>query len=297
MRDEGRIGRIGMVLPTYPQYGPVSAGLVQEAARRAEDAGVGALWACDHLFWQGPNLECFTALTLAAAATERCSLGSAVLQLPLRRAAAVAKTAASLQVVSDGRLVLGVGSGAHRGEYEAAGVDFGSRGRALDEGIASLREAWDVGQGPYQQRPAPARIPIWIGGSSPAALRRAAGADGWIPMFLSPEKLGPANRLLDEELAKRGRRADEVTRAVLAFVSVGKGTQARDRGLDWMGTLYGLPAGKFARHLVWGEAEACAESLWRLIENGAQHVALFVADDDPATHVEALAGLMEKVPA
>jgi hypothetical protein len=104
--------------------------------REAEMLGASALWACDHLFWHGPVLECMTALTIAATATERALLGSCVIQLPLRQPATVAKQAASNQQLSGGRFVLGVGVGSHVGEYEQAGIDYHTRGRRLDDGIA-----------------------------------------------------------------------------------------------------------------------------------------------------------------
>jgi alkanesulfonate monooxygenase SsuD/methylene tetrahydromethanopterin reductase-like flavin-dependent oxidoreductase (luciferase family) len=290
------IGPIGLILPTFPQARPLSAETVLSSARRAEAAGVGALWASDHLFWHGPNLECFTALAVAATATHRCALGTAVLQLPLRQPAAVAKAAGSLQMLSRGRFILGVGAGIHEGEFLAAGADYHHRGRILDDGIAAVRRAWARTEGDYPQLPSAPPVPIWVGGSSPAALRRAAAsADGWIPMFLGPDKLAAAYAALDEELAVRGRSPQKVTRAVIAFVSVGSGHEARDRGLAWMSRLYRLPAGKFARHLVWGEPEACASQLRLLSDAGAEHVALFVADDDPVPHVEALGAVMEQV--
>ena len=112
-----------------------------------------------------------------------------MLQLPLRRPAAVAKQATALQLLSGGRFVLGLGVGIHEGEYERAGVDFHRRGRLMDEGVADLRAAWGGPGGPgseYVQEPASPPVPLWFGGSSAAARRRAAAVgDGWVPLFLS----------------------------------------------------------------------------------------------------------------
>ena len=168
-----RLGRgLGLVLPTFPQHRTTlpDAEELGATCRAAEDAGAAALWACDHLFWHGPALEAMTALAVAATATRRAAIGTCVLQLPLRHPPAVAKQAAALQHLSGGRMVLGVGVGTHRGEYDAAGVDFATRGRRLDEGIATLRRAWaSPGDGSYAQLPAPAPVPVWVGGSSEAA--------------------------------------------------------------------------------------------------------------------------------
>src|SRR2546421_446959 len=79
------------------------------------------------------------ALPVAATSTSTVALGTGVMQLPLRRAAAVAKQIGSLQLLTGGRVVFGVGVGQHVGEYAAAGVDYGTRGRALDDALATIR--------------------------------------------------------------------------------------------------------------------------------------------------------------
>jgi len=291
-------GPLGLVLPTFPQYsgGLPGAAALAETSAAAERAGAGGLWACDHLFWHGPLLECFAALAVAATATSRATIGTCVLQLPLRAPAVVAKEAASLQDLSGGRFVLGVGAGSRRGEFEAAGVDFATRGAALDAGIDRLRSLWGA-LGPdndeatdsrgapdgaaYRQLPVPTPVPLWVGGSSEAALRRAARAgDGWVPLFLDPEEYRSALGRLDKEAERMGRDPVELSRAIVAFVSVG-GNDAAERGLEWMSSLYGIPARAFADHLVAGGPRACARTLERYLEAGAQHVAVFITADDP----------------
>ncbi|HEY6471848.1 MAG TPA: LLM class flavin-dependent oxidoreductase, partial [Acidimicrobiales bacterium] len=151
--------------------------------RQGEAAGADSLWAVDHLYWPHPIAEPFTTLAVAAATTTAPVLGTCVLQLPLRRPSAVAKQATALQLLSGGRFVLGVGVGIHEGEYQRAGVDFHRRGRLMDEGVAEMRESWapsDVSD--YVMEPSSPPVPIWFGGSSAAARRRAApSGDGGIP--------------------------------------------------------------------------------------------------------------------
>jgi alkanesulfonate monooxygenase SsuD/methylene tetrahydromethanopterin reductase-like flavin-dependent oxidoreductase (luciferase family) len=165
-----------------------------ELCRRAEATGADSLWAVDHLFWPHPINECLTTLAIAASATRRPMLGSCVLQLPLRQPAAVAKQATALQNLSGGRFVLGVGVGSHETEYARAGFDFHRRGQLMDEGIAAMGRAWasvDEPPAPYRQEPSSPRVPLWIGGSSPAARRRAAAVgDGWVPLFLTADDYG-----------------------------------------------------------------------------------------------------------
>ena len=158
------------------------------------------------------------------AATNRAAIGTCILQLPLRHAPSVAKEAASLDHLSGGRLVLGVGVGTHPGEYAAAGVEFGDRG----DGASTRASTPCVGHGRcppatrYAQLPALGPVPVWVGGSSEAALRRAARhGDGWIPLFVPPDEYGAALGRLDKEAERVGRDPGAVARATVAFVSVG----------------------------------------------------------------------------
>ena len=289
-QDAGRLGRI---LPTFPQDRAElpSAAALADLCRRAEACGAAALWACDHIFWHGPTLEALGALGVAATATSRVAIGTCILQLPLRHAPSVAKEAASLAHLSGGRLILGVGVGTHPGEYAATGIPFNARGRLLDEGIDTLRRAWALVPGQrYAQLPPVEPVPVWVGGSSEAALRRAARrGDGWIPLFVPPDEYAAALGRLENEAERAGRDPGTVARATVAFVSVG-GAGAGARGLSWMSSLYGLPAHSFERHLVAGSARKCAAALARFAEAGAQHVAVFVTADDPLGQFEDLAG-------
>ena len=325
VRPATPLGPVGLILPTFPQtiqpsWSAISPSsrtsgsttqtgsprpeqacdpLVElaETCRAAEELGVGALWATDHLFWHGPALECMTALTVAATATRRAMLGTCVVQLPLRQAPAVAKQAASLQSLTQGRMVLGVGVGSHAGEYEVSGIDYATRGRQLDEGIAQVRRAWASGAGEaggdiaggssdrYRQLPAPPAIPIWVGGSSEVALRRAAStADGWIP-----EEYRAALARLAKELERADRPDDAVTRSVVLFASIDDDTdEGLRRGTAWMSSLYGIPAKAFRRHLVVGSAKSVARTVTDYWEAGAEHVALYITDDQPLPQVDRL---------
>lgn len=317
-------GAIGLVLPTILQgYSPSSDGVspggrtsgatqgvidrlpqgsgdpetgfrrLPDLCREAEALGVGTLWACDHLFWHRPVLECLTALTMAATITSEAMLGSCVLQLPLRQPAAVAKQAASIQTLSSGRLLLGVGVGSHPGEYDEAGADYHHRGKALDRGITELRRCWaaepsepgDATALPrrYRQLPEPAPIPLWVGGSSEAALRRAAAvADGWIPLFVGPADYAAALDRLAKETERAGRAPGSVVPSIVLFVSVHDDADtARARGTAWMSSLYRIPAHAFDRHIVAGTPDAVVAAIGAYQEAGAEHVALYVTDDDP----------------
>jgi len=277
-----------------------------ELCHQAEQMGADGLWVCDHLFWNGPCLEALAVLAIAATSTQRATLGTCVLQLPLRQASAVAKQAATLQILTQGRFVLGVGVGSHAGEYEQVGIDYHTRGRQLDAGIAELRRSWTTGTSAtsdgqlsggddrYRQLPVPPAIPVWVGGSSEAALRRAAAlADGWMPLFLSPIQYQEALERLAKEVDRAGRAAHEVTPSIVLFVSIDSDPAvALDRGTQWMSSLYGIPAKAFSRHLVSGTPSEVAVVVAAFRAAGAEHVAVYVTEDQPLEPFERLMAAM-----
>lgn len=174
---------------------------VRRGARQAEDLGYDNIWVNDHLAipHDAPYppsksfYEPLITLTWAAAATSRVELGTSVLVLPLRIPAHLAKELATLDLLSDGRLILGAGVGWMEAEFDAMGVPFHDRGARTDDIINILRACW--GEDPISYRPTTVtaaldgiralpqperKIPIWVGGNSKPALRRAkALGDGW----------------------------------------------------------------------------------------------------------------------
>lgn len=286
---------LGLIIPTsvqgeHPLTGGATSGTtdsapaVAELCRRAEDAGADTLWATDHLFWPHPIAEPLTTLAVAATATARVRLGTCVLQLPLRQPAAVAKQATALQLLSGGRFVLGLGVGSHEAEYARAGVDYHRRGRLMDRGVARLRAAWDTGAD-YRQAPSGAPVPLWFGGASAAARRRAAAlGDGWIPLFLTASEYEESLAAMRRETEAAGRHPEAVEPGVVVFACVGDDGDALADGAAWLSQLYRLPAKSFRRHLVAGPPEACAAALARYADAGARHIAVMVAGAPALEH-------------
>ncbi|MFD0366769.1 LLM class flavin-dependent oxidoreductase [Streptomyces sp. NPDC127114] len=175
-----------------PNFGPgTDPGVLREWARVTEGLGFGLLMVSDHVAvtpdvagrYPEPFYEPFTTLSWLAGLTTGIRLGTTVLVLPYRHPVLVARMAANLHDLSGGRFVLGVGVGWARQEFDALGVPFGARGRLTDQYLATLRETWHA---PLRGGVDTAPIPIWIGGHSEAALRRAVRfGDAWHPLRLS----------------------------------------------------------------------------------------------------------------
>ena len=152
-------------------------------------------------------LDPFVALSFAATATSTVKLFTYLCVLPYRNPFVAAKAAVTLDVLSKGRLLLGVGAGYLEPEFRAVGVDFDERNDLLDEGIVAMRRAWtedgmvmsgrhfDVRGHTMLPRPtSPGGPPIWVGGNAKLAIRRAAElGDGWLPM-VNPRALGARRR-------------------------------------------------------------------------------------------------------
>jgi probable F420-dependent oxidoreductase len=214
-------------------WGIKDAQAVVGLASRAEELGFDSVWVHDHVFNVGhvfdriggkPYYEPLTLLSFVAARTERVRLGTSVLVLPYHNPIRLAKTAATLDVLSDGRLILGVGVGSIEQEMHAMGSPFAERGAVSDEAIAVMRALWSEDDpsfdGKYSRfagmkfSPKPVQkpsIPLVIGGVSRAAIRRAARlGDGWQPLGLSPEALGQGIALLREQAMAHGRDVSKI---------------------------------------------------------------------------------------
>jgi probable F420-dependent oxidoreductase len=193
----------------------VSADGIAEIAQAAEAAGFESVFVTEHPFpqdeWMSTGghhaLDPFVALSFAATATTTVKLLTYLCVVPYRNPFLVAKAAVSLDVLSGGRLVLGVGAGYLEAEFRALGVDFAERNELLDEGIVAIRRAWTEdgvvmtgrhfdAQG-HTMLPRPARMNgplIWVGGNARRAIRRAVDlGDGWLPM-INPRALGARRR-------------------------------------------------------------------------------------------------------
>jgi alkanesulfonate monooxygenase SsuD/methylene tetrahydromethanopterin reductase-like flavin-dependent oxidoreductase (luciferase family) len=314
---------IGVFLPSMGKPGlltragrPGSAGAAGDGngvpgdmaatARHAEDLGFGSVWVVDQLIagHGAPLLDSGIALAAAAAATARVRLGFGVLILPLRPAAWVAKMVASLQHVSGGRAILGVGVGGDRHDqsWDAVGVPRRERGRRTDAALNVLPgliagQAVPLGDhpgAPVVRLSPPAPVPpILVGGMSDAALSRAARyGDGWFTMLLPPQELARYQARLASLAAERGRPAPGVTATVLVAFEGDPflpGPDALGRLLSDPGGPFGIPADQVDGALIRGTPAIVAARLSELADAGADAIVADFAAGDWRRQAELLA--------
>lgn len=288
---------IGPLLPTFDATG---AGLrdPRSVAAQAEDLDFDHVWVGDHLSFHGsPWLESVTALTLIGAATRHVGIGFSVLLPSLRPAAWVAKQVATLATLFPGRLTLGVGVGGEEpAEWAAVGVPVTERGARTDAFLAALPDLL-AGREVVLDEPSGRRIPplrpavppppVWVGGRSRAALRRAVRfGDVWLGAFVDP----PRVRAAGEEMAAMAGDDPPPSRAVSAFVQVnGDRGDAEAQAADYVGGIYGLPFERMRRYVILGDEEEVAARLLELLEAGAEGMSLIPTCRRPWTQLEPLA--------
>ena len=228
--------KIGIVFPqTEFKEGPEA---VRDYAQAAEQLGYNHVLVYDHILGANPErsdrlagpythedpfLEPFVLFAYMASVTKTIEFTTGILILPQRQTVLVAKQAATLDLLSGGRLRLGVGIGWNHVEYQALGEDFHTRGRRIEEQIDLLRRLWTESlvtfDGRWDQipdagiKPLPAQkhIPIWLGGHHENVLRRLAKmGDGWMPNYRKAADAEPAVRKLKDFLKETGRDWSEI---------------------------------------------------------------------------------------
>lgn len=227
--------------------------------------------------------ESLSLLAALAGRTKRIRLGPAVLLAAMRNPTILAKQLATVARISQGRLTLGVGVGGEfPPEWEAVGVSRKTRASRTDETIEALRGLW--GPAPFSMdgrhvklesvdlQPKPSvDIPIWVGGRSDPAIRRAARyGDGWMGIWLTPEKFARQNSALND-LAE----GKSLTKAMYVWTSIGENKQeARASAEALLGAFYNIPFEKLERYAVYGSPEDCAAKFREFADAGVEHFAV-----------------------
>jgi probable F420-dependent oxidoreductase len=249
-----------------------------DLVRHVEALGFDSVWCGDHVSFNLPLYESLTLLASYASITERIRLGTAVYLLALRPPAVAAKITATLDVLSGGRLIFGVGVGGENPkEFEACGVPHRERGARVSEAIDVVRAFWRDTPATFKgrftqfegvsidpkpvQKPGP---PIWIGGRSDAALARAGRqGDGWVSYVVTPERYAQSLEKIRAAAAAQGRALNGFAAAHLTFISVGRDYErARAAWVAVLSRRYAQDFGPLAdKYGIIGTPEQCAERL------------------------------------
>ncbi|MGI9591945.1 MAG: LLM class flavin-dependent oxidoreductase [Myxococcota bacterium] len=290
-----------LILSDRLQAGTVIGGGDREAvlglARRIEAAGLDSAWVGDHVSFYIPVLESLTLLSFAAAATSRIRLCTGVYLLPLRHPTTTAKVTSTLDVLSGGRLTLGVGVGGEfPPEFEACGIPHAERGPRTDEGIEVLRRLWTEDGvehrgrffdfGPVSLAPKPLQPggpPIVVGGRKGPTFRRAGQlGDGYISHMCSPEQYAANLDTIRRHAAGRGEVPFE-TAAFLFSVLDDEYEAALDRAAGMLQTIYNRPFRDAAqKYCLLGRAEDWLEQMQAFARAGARHFVFSLLSDADA---------------
>ncbi len=267
--------KFGIALPNFGMY--AKRDVILGMAVAAEELGFDSLWVSDHILIPDSHkgfgsvfFEPLVTLAQVASCTSRVLLGTSVIILPYRNPIVLAKTVSTLDVLSNGRIIFGVGTGWLREEFHALGVSYEERGAITDEGIEIIRSLWTLEKPSFKGRyygfsnigflPKPVQKPhppIWIGGNSKRAVERAANlGDGWHPVGLVPEEIREKSEYADGILKKKKRDRDFV-------ISLRKNLQLTD----------GEKKGAVdERELLRGTPDKIAKGIERYKESGVSHL-------------------------
>jgi alkanesulfonate monooxygenase SsuD/methylene tetrahydromethanopterin reductase-like flavin-dependent oxidoreductase (luciferase family) len=295
----GQSPATGLLLPSREAllWGDSNLAFVVEAARLAEKAGFDSVWAGDSLLAR-PRGEPIALLAAAAGATTRVTLGTAVLLPLLRHPLALAHALATLDRISEGRIIVGVGPGAElpgtHAELGALGVPSDRRVGGMLSAVERCRRLWRNEEPGIDLQPRPFRaggLPMWLGGSGPRMLRLAGSTfDGWLPFSPTTAEYASGLRAVREAAERADRDPDSVMTGAYLTVAIADNPREAAADLDtYMRTYYGVPAEVMTRAQAChaGTMETAAEWFAAYRATGANTLALRLArprfDDYAAT--------------
>jgi probable F420-dependent oxidoreductase len=267
-------------------------GEMQTLVQLVDDCGYDSLWVGDHIAFAVAILDPLLQLAQAAVVSPRLKLGTNVYLLPLRHPVPVAKQVATLDHLSEGRLIFGVGVGGEfPKEFEACGVPLGERGARLTAAIPLLRQLWSGAPVSYDGRyfgafrevamqpPArqPGGSPIWAGGRADAALARAGRlADGWMSYVITPETYRAGLEKIAAAAAAAGRKIERFGTGHLLFARLDATyEQALDAAAATLSHRYAMDFRRAAeRYAALGRPAQVAEKIRAFYDAGVRHLVL-----------------------
>jgi probable F420-dependent oxidoreductase len=259
----------------------VSPRFVIEMARKAEEIGLHSLWVNDRVTYD--NLEPLTVLSAASAVTRKIKIGTSILLAALRHPVLLAKTAASIDFLSGGRLILGLGVGGSASEFDAVEVPFKGRGGRVAEQIQLMRRLWEgnpvthegryfrlrnLNLGPKTiQDPCP---PVWLGGAAEAALKRVGLiADGYICGTGSLKRFEAVWEKICGYAGDAGRNPGSIEKAGISYIAIDQNKSRAVAACEaYLKRYYGKVTIDVDDHTVFGPPAECVEKIARLFNKG-----------------------------
>ena len=290
----------GVHLPSRTLSGgdplPASHELLIGTVEAAKSAGFSSIWVTDHIVYWDPWMDCMLLLAAVAGRAQQLGLtiGTGVVGLPLRHPVAMAQSFSTLDILSGGNLIIGVGEGSTQSDFDALGIPFEERRKMLEDGVVALRALLSktgvTHRGPYYtfenvtispgsvQKPCP---PIWLSSwGSPLGMRRVARlADGWVASALhsTPEEFSVALQALNAALLRQGKDPGTFPNAVdTMFIYIDPdGQRAKRVAAPIIEAAARAPFDAGSGHYLVGDYEECKALLARWIEAGAKQVCLW----------------------
>lgn len=262
---------------------------VRQTTKLADEIGMDSLWVGDHIAFAVPIMDPLLQLAQAAVLSDRLTLGTSVFLLPLRHPVTVAKQVSTLDRLTEGRLIFGVGIGGEfPNEFAACGVPVKERGARLSEGMDVLRKLWSGDKVSHdgkffpfndvQMRPKPIQVggpPVWCGGRSEPALKRAGQkADGYISYVVTPDMYKSALDTMSAAADKANRKVDSFATAHLLFFRIDASFERSwDVATEHLSERYASDFRNPAkRYCALGKPEDVAATINQFREAGVRHI-------------------------
>jgi probable F420-dependent oxidoreductase len=282
--------KIGMMLAAGDRQS------VLDKARKMEESGLDSIWVGDHIAFHIPVIESLSLLSFCAAVTERIELATGVLLLPLRNPTLTAKMTGTIDMLSNGRLILGVGVGGEfPPEFEAVGSPLADRGPRTNEAIEILRRHWQEGAAEFEGEhfqfgkvkiePKPVRPggpPIIVGGRKAVSMKRAGRlGDGYISHMCDVQTYASNLVQIGDHAKQAGRAGMPFQTAALLFTVLDDSYEAaHKRAAEMLGRIYNTDFTEASkRYCLLGKPEDCLEQMRKFAQAGCRHFVMSALSD------------------